>query len=63
MYSKTISKKTLKPSFVFVFVSETAFLYVALAVLELTMYTGLASNSESHYCLVCLFLYFVVVVV
>jgi hypothetical protein len=32
----------------FVLFFETGFLYVALAVLELTLYTRLASNSEIH---------------
>jgi hypothetical protein len=32
--------------FVCLFVFETGFLYVALAVLELTLWTRLASNSE-----------------
>jgi hypothetical protein len=34
--------------FIFLFVFETGFLCVALAVLELTLWTRLAWNSEIH---------------
>jgi hypothetical protein len=38
--------ETIKFVFVFCFVFETGFLSIALAVLELTLLTRLASNSE-----------------